>query len=214
MRVTFVWEPTAGVPGAAGSLTAARLELTVLDGDDTVVFQGPVLPTGPVVTKGAEPARAVFETEPGRLKLRMKIEDTTRRQVDSDVRDLEIRDVRGKVAIGTPEFLRARNALELRALQNNPEAVPVSSREFSRSERLLIRVPAYAPATVIAVSFARLLNFAGQPIRTLDVQAGRGRQHEIEVPLAGLTSGEYLLELAARSSAGQVIERVSFRVTT
>jgi VWFA-related protein len=214
MRVTFVWEPTAGVPGARGSLTAARLELTVLDSEDAVVFQGPVLPTGPVVTKGVEPARVVFETEPGRLRLRMKIEDATRRQIDSDVRDLEIRDVRGKVAIGTPEFLRARNALELRALQNNPEAVPVSSREFSRSERLLIRVAAYAPGGAELSLSARLLNFAGQQMRTLDIQSGRAGQHEIEVPLAGLASGDYLLELAATSSAGQVTERIGFKVTT
>jgi VWFA-related protein len=214
MRVTFVWEPSSGVPGAAKSLTAARLELTVLGDNDKIVFQGPVLPTGGVVTKGAEPSSAVFETEPGRLRLRMKIEDATRRQIDSDVRDLEVRDVRGKVTIGTPEFLRARNALELRALHNNPDAVPVSSREFSRSERLLIRFPAYAPGGAEVSLSARLLNFAGQPMRTLDVQAGRGDQREIEVSLAGLASGEYLLELAATSSAGQVTERVSFRVTT
>ncbi|HVH27478.1 MAG TPA: VWA domain-containing protein [Vicinamibacterales bacterium] len=214
MRVTFVWEPTPGMPGAATSLTAARLELTVLGDNDKIVFQGPVLPTGPVVTKGAEPSSAVFETEPGRLKLRMKIEDATRRQIDSDVRDLEVRDVRGKVTIGTPEFLRARNALELRALHNNPDAVPVSSREFSRSERLLIRFPAYAPGGAEVSLSARLLNFAGQPMRTLNVQVGRGDQREIEVSLAGLASGEYLLELAATSSAGQITERVSFRVTT
>ena len=30
----------------------------------------------------------------------------------------------------------------------------------------------------------------------------------------GLASGEYMLELAARSSAGQVTERLGFRVTT
>jgi hypothetical protein len=167
-----------------------------------------------VVTPGVEPARAIFETEPGRLQLRMKIEDATRRQIDSEVRDLEVRDVRGKVSIGTPEFLRARNALELRALHDNPEAVPVSSREFSRSERLLVRVPSYAPGGGQPSMTARLLNFAGQPMRTLDTRISAGGIHEIEITLAGLASGEYLLELAAKSEAGQVTERVRFRVTT
>jgi VWFA-related protein len=214
MRVTFVWEPASGVPGARAGETAARLELTVMDDREAVLFQGPVRPTGPVVNAGVEPSRAVFETEPGRLQLRMKIEDSTRRQIDSDVRDLEVRDVRGKVTLGTPEFLRARNALELRALLNNPEAVPVSSREFSRTERLLIRVPAYAPGGADVTLSARLLTFAGQQMRTLDVQAGRDDLREIEIPLAGLASGEYMLELAATSSAGQITERVNFRVTT
>jgi Ca-activated chloride channel family protein len=47
-RVTFVWEPSIAIPGDRGRrTTAARLELTVLGAGDAVVFQGPVLPTGP-----------------------------------------------------------------------------------------------------------------------------------------------------------------------
>ena len=49
------------------------------------------------------------------------------------------------VALGTPEVFRARNAREFRALEAQA-AVPVASREFSRTERLLIRFPAYGPA--------------------------------------------------------------------
>jgi VWFA-related protein len=212
LRVTFVWEPAPGVPGDRNAITPARLELTVLDEEDSVVFQGPVLPTGPVVTERAGPARAVFETEPGRLRLRMKIEDASRRQVDSDVRDLEVRDVRGKVAIGTPQFLRARNAREFRAILDNPEAVPVSSREFSRSERLLVRFPAYAPGDEVPTVGARLLNFAGQSMRTLDASRDARGLYEVDISLAGLASGDYYLELSASSSAGQTGERVAFRV--
>jgi VWFA-related protein len=213
MRVAFVWEPSPGVPGARNSVAAARIELTVLDDDDGVVFQGPVLPTGPVVTAQAEPARAVFETEPGRLRLRMKIQDATGRDVDSDVRDLDIRDVRGRVSIGTPEFLRARNALELRTLHENPQAVPVSSREFSRTEQLLIRFPAYAPGAAPVSASARLLNFAGQQMRTLDVRRTPQGGFAVDVALAGLASGEYLLEIAVMSDAGRASERIPFRVT-
>ena len=77
MRVTFVWEPSPGVPGNRLLATASRVELTVLGEGDDVLFQGPVLPTGPgmVEAPGGEPARAIFETKPGRLRLRMKIED-------------------------------------------------------------------------------------------------------------------------------------------
>src|SRR5205823_3545203 len=89
-RVTFVWEPSVGVPGDRPRPTAARLELTVLDAEDDVVFQGAVLPTGPgmVVSPRSEPARAVFDVTPGPLRLQMKIEDATRQPVDSDVREI------------------------------------------------------------------------------------------------------------------------------
>ena len=216
-RVTFVWEPSIAVPGDRGRrTTAARLELTVLGAGDAVVFQGPVLPTGPgmIEAAGSEPSRAVFDAAPGSLRLRMKIQDASRQEVDSDVRDLSVRDLRGGVAIGTPEFLRARNAREFRTLDSASEAVPVSSRQFSRTERLLVRFPAYAPdGQQISVS-ARLLNRMGQPMRTLDVRPAADGEHEIDITLASLASGEYQLELAATSPAGKTTEVLGFRVTS
>jgi VWFA-related protein len=213
MKVTFVWEPTAMQPGSRVATTAARLDLTVLGDGDAVVFQGPVVPAGPAAALSDGPSRAVFETVPGRLRLRMNIQDGDRRAVDTDVRDLIVRDLRGKVAIGTPEVMRARNAREFRALGADPDATPVSSRIFSRTERLLIRFPAYAPDGEPAVS-ARLLNRIGQTMRTLEINAGVGGDHEIDLQLSGLASGEYQLELNAKSPAGSDTERIDFRVTS
>ena len=82
---------------------------------------------------------------PGRLRLRMTIQDVAAQEIDRDVRELSIRDLRGGVAIGTPEVLRSRNAREFRSL-DVAAAVPVVAREFSRTERLLIRFPAYGPS--------------------------------------------------------------------
>jgi Ca-activated chloride channel family protein len=216
-RVTFVWEPSIAVPGDRGRrTTAARLELTVLGARDAVVFQGPVLPTGPgmIEAAGSEPSRAVFDVAPGSVRLRMKIQDASRQEVDSDVREISVRDLRGGVAIGTPEFLRARNAREFRTLDSASEAVPVSSRQFSRTERLLVRFPAYSPdGQQISVS-ARLLNRLGQPMRTLEVRPAADGEHEIDIMLATLASGDYQLELAAASSAGKTTEVLGFRVTS
>ena len=197
-------------------MTAARLELTVLGDGDAIVFQGSVLPTGPgmVEAPGSEPARAVFDAPPGSVRLMMKIQDAAHQEIDSDARDLAIRDLRGTVAIGTPEFLRARNAREFRVLDSDPEAVPVSARQFSRTERLLVRFPAYAPdGQQLSVS-ARLLNRLGQPMRTLDVRPAADGEHQIDIALAGLASGDYQLELAATSPAGRATELLAFRVTS
>ena len=215
-RVTFVWEPSVAVPGDRIRATAARLELTVFGAEDDVVFQGSVLPTGPgiVVASGSEAARAVFDAAPGQLRLRMSIQDAARQEVDSDVREISVRDLRGKVAIGTPEFLRARNAREFRTLDDDPEAVPVSSRQFSRTERLLVRFPAYAPDGQQPTVSARLLNRMGQPMRTLEVRATGGGEHEVDIMLAGLATGDYQLELAATTPAGKTTEILGFRVTS
>lgn len=217
MRVTFVWEPTGTVPGDRAQ-PAARLELTAFGGGDAVLFKGPVLPTGPAALDGAggEPARAVFDVPPGQLRLSMQIQDADRRNVDFDNRDVSVRDLRGRVAIGTPEFMRARNAREFRVIDSDPQALPVSSREFSRTERLIVRFPAYAPAGQPVAVTARLLNRLGQTMRTLDVRASLSTEgeHEVDLSLASLANGDYQLEVEASTAAGAVKERVDFRVTS
>src|SRR5206468_4759545 len=79
-RVTFVWEPAVHVPGDRARHAPARLVLTALGADGAVLFEGTVLPTGPGVVDatdapGATPVRAVFDAAPGRLRLRISIED-------------------------------------------------------------------------------------------------------------------------------------------
>jgi hypothetical protein len=143
----------------------------------------------------------------------MRIQDGERNDIDSDVRDLVVRGLGGPVAIGTPEFLRARNALELRAISGNPDAAPASSRVFSRSERLVIRFPAYTPDGQPTVS-ARLLNLLGQPMRTVEVRNLSGAGHEVDLVLAGLATGDYYLEIEVVSDAGRASERLAFRVTS
>ena len=214
-RVTIVWEPAARVPGDRTRRSPSRVQLTALAADGKVLFEGPLRPTGPLAIdeQGAMPSRAVFDAAPGRVRLRMAIQDITAQLLDSDVRDLTVPDFRRPVAIGTPEILRARNALEFRRLDDDA-AVPVASREFSRAERLLIRFPAYGPPNAAPSLSAKLLNRMGQTMRDLTVASTPGGANEIDLPLAGLANGEYLIELVAKSPAGEVKDRVNFRVTS
>jgi VWFA-related protein len=216
-RVTFVWEPVSRVPGDRTRLRPARLKLVALGKDDTPLFDGTVLPSGPGVFDGGDetPARAVFDAPPGRLRLRMSIEDAGLQVIDSDVREIAVRDLRAPVALGTPEIMRARNARELRTLDADPQAVPVASREFSRTEHLMIRVPAYAPDGRPTVS-AKLMSRLGQTMRTLAVAPASDPegQSQIDLPLAGLAAGDYLIELTATSPAGEAKDLLGFRVTS
>ncbi len=217
-RMTFVWEPAARVPGERGSAVAktpARLVFTAKTSDGQVLFDGPVAATGPAAIDepGAPSARAVFDVPPGRLKLRMSIQDVTSRVLDVDIRDIAVRELKGDVVLGTPEVMRARNAREFRTLATD-SAVPVASREFNRTERLLIRFPAYAPAGTAPTISARLLSRGGQPMRDLSVTPAPGddEEHAVDLPLAGLAAGEYFVEVAATIPAGEAKDRVGFRV--
>lgn len=215
-RVTFVWEPAARVPGDRVRRTVSRLVLTARSTDGTVLFEGPVAPTGPAAMDdpAATPARAVFDMPPGRLRLRMSIQDAASTVLDQDVRDLSIRDLRGDVALGTPEVLRARNAREFRTLDVEA-AVPVASREFSRTERLLIRFQAYGPVGQAPTVSAKLLGRMGHAMRALSVApSATPGDNAIDLPLAGLAAGEYVIEVTATNGARDATDRIGFRVTS
>ncbi len=218
-RVTFVWEPTTPVPsGRTKPIYASRIVLKALIADGTSLFDGSVLPAGPLRPDAADEAqaRAVFDAPPGPLRLRISIEDETGQAIDSDVREIVVRDLSAPVVLGTPEILRARTAREFRSIESDPDAAPVSSREFSRTERLLVRFPAYAPSGTPLTVSARLLNRAGQPMRDLTIQQGAAASapNEIDLPLAAFAAGQYAIELTATSPAGEVKDLLEFRVTS
>jgi hypothetical protein len=146
----------------------------------------------------------------------MSIEDQAAQAIDSDVRDLSVRDLNAPVVLGTAAFLRARTAREFREIEEDPDAVPVAAREFSRTERLIIRFPSYAPTGVSLSVSARLLNRVGQALRDLPVQTGTasGEPNQIELALASLAAGQYFVEVTAKSSAGDVKDLVEFRITS
>jgi VWFA-related protein len=216
-KVTVVWEPAARIPGDRRLHMPSRVVLTALAADGTALYDGPLLPTGAGVVDatGSAPPRAVFEAPPGRLRLRMAIEDVAADVLDRDVRDVTISDFRRAVAIGTPAVLRARTARELRLL-GGEAAVPVAARDFSRAEHLVIRFPAYGPGDVEISLTATLLNRMGTAMRELTIvpAAAPGGENRIDLPLAGLASGEYMIELKASTPGGEARDRIGFRVTS
>jgi len=202
-RVTFVWEPAAIVPGDRKAKTPVRVVMKATGSDGTTAFEGTV----------RERASAVFDVPPGRTTFMMTIEDAAANAIDSDVRDVIIRDLKGAVALGTPEVFRARTARDVRELADEATPVPVSAREFSRAERLVIRVPAYGASTPAMT--ATLMSPAKQAIRqlTVDRSTSASSVAQIELPLAALPPGQYSVEISARLAGGGVQESVKFRVT-
>src|SRR3954468_16053322 len=214
-RVTFVWEPAARVPGDRVRRTVSKLVFQARSADGTLLFDGPVAPTGPVAIDepAATPARVVFDAPPGRLRLRMSIQDAASTVLDQDVREMSIRDLKGDVAIATPEIMRARTAREFRTLEADA-SVPVSSREFSRTEHLLIRFRAYGAADAAPAISAQLLDRAGHAMRPLTVAAAHASgEYTIDLPLGAFAPGDYAIELKAASGASEASDRTPIRIT-
>jgi VWFA-related protein len=216
-RVTFVWEPVPPAPGAQSERAASRVTLTALAPDGRPLFRGRIPDTpsaaAPAAGKTEVPGgSASFEVPPGPLQLRISVEDARGQVLDSAGKELSVPDFTAvKVSLGTPRFYRARTVRDMQTLKVTADAVPTVDREFSRTERMLIRVDAYAPGSVPPLVTARLLNRAGTPMADVPVQVS-GTTASIELTLANLAAAEYLLELTAKSEAGSVQELFAFKV--
>ncbi len=215
-RVTFSWEPVPLAPGQRAEEPAARVALTAIAPDGRPIFRGRVPEEAAAaaalgVPKGGSTS---FEVAPGRLELKMVVEGARGQVIDTVGRDLTIPDFsQVTMSFGTPRVFRVRTIPELQALKSKPDAIPTSGREFSRSDRLYIRVDAYAPGGMTPPVTARLLNRAGQSMSDLPVQQAAGRPAEVELALSALAAGEYLIEVNAKSEGGSTAqELIAFRV--
>ena len=103
---------------------------------------------------------------------------------------------------------RACSARARRATSRRSRPMPRRCRRptatFSRTERLLVRVDAYAPGSVPPAVTARLLNRAGHgDVRCAGAGGRSAAAAEMELAFASLAAGEYLLELNAKAEAGK-----------
>ncbi len=156
-----------------------------------------------------------FSAPPGMIALRLSIEGARGEILDSEAREITIPDLTSpRTSLGTPEVFRARTVAELQRLKAEPRAVPAAAREFSRAERLLLRVPVYGPGDAARTLVAHLLNRAGQVISALPVTTDDARTaSQIELILANLAVGEYGVQFSAPGDGVEVREIVAFRVT-
>jgi VWFA-related protein len=232
-KVTFVWEPANRTAGDAQRDQPARVSLMAVGADGAPYFRGKI-PEG-VVASAAAPtsgtsggngvaagapragSRAVFEVPPGKMELRVSVEGTSSQVLDTEMREVTVPDLTAPATtLGTPAVYRARTVRELQQLKADPDAPPAATREFSRSDKLFVRVPAYAPGGTTPQLTAHVLNRAGDPINELPVTppASPGGEPQIDLALSAFPPGEYILEIkpAGDGAPSDSRELVGFRI--
>jgi hypothetical protein len=135
-------------------------------------------------------------------------------KLDTDVRDVEVQLPKDATPLLLPPIMIATaSAREFRAAAADLSAPPIPSREFRRTERLIIRVPAYAASGPVPVT-VRLLNRVGQPMKDLDtVPADNAGVTQFDLPLAPLAPGDYFLLISVQGPTGAIAQRVPIKVT-
>jgi VWFA-related protein len=221
-RVTFVWEPIPKAPGdivSSRSEPAARVSLMAVGTDGSPYYRGKIeagtsagSPGQVNVSRGGT---VTFDVNPGKVQLRVSVEGVSAQVLDTEMRELTVPDMTGPQALlGTPAVFRARTLRDYQALKTDAGAMPIAIREFSRTDRILVRVPTFGPAGTAPTLTVRLLNRAGQAMSEIPVTpAPKEGEQQIDVPLSALAPGEYLVEIKAHAESGEAQELVAFRVT-
>jgi hypothetical protein len=147
------------------------------------------------------------------VQLDMTILGVRGEKLDIDARDVEVPALTNTSALLLPAILIAtQSAREFREVVADANAAPGPSRQFRRTEHLVIRVPAYTGDTPLPVT-ARLLNRLAQPMRDLGTLPGDGGVSQFELPLAPLAPGEYYLQFTVKGPSGPIDQRLVFRIT-
>ena len=224
-RVTFAWEPTE----ARGRRdTASRVLVTAMGDTGGAYFRGRVPEQNRSSGRGTTrrrsrrevvaplvATRVEFEADPGTMQMNLAIEGEAGEVLDRDRDEIVIPDFTGPdVVLSTPYFVRARNALELKTLVADWNALPTVSRDFRRTDRLLLRFDVYAPGDAAPDMEANLLNRGGDTMFPLDVVAAEdgGASRQVELAPAFLPPGEYIIEIRATLGDGEASEMVAFRL--
>ena len=209
-RVTFVWEPIAAQPGVRRE-SATSVSLIAASPDGETFFRGEV----PSATAdAATPARqTTFEVPPGRLQLRMSVNGANG-SIDTDDREVVVPDLTASdVLIATPRIYVARTARDFQQIRNDPNVLPTPSREFRRTDRLIVRATTYGPGNATVTMTARLLNKQGAKLADIPVTGAPGEPNLIDLPLSALAPSEYLLELSAATEGHSAVkELIAFRL--
>jgi VWFA-related protein len=227
-KITFVWEPVPPRPGVRAE-TPARVSLLAGSPSSDLYFRGPSPAPGAPATASAMPAsntaaaatagaippsRVDFEVPPGPMELQITVEDAGKQVLDRETKKIVVPSLGVGLTMSTPEVFRARTQRELQTLLGDATAVPLTDREFRRTDRLVVRVGAQSAASQTPRISARMLNRDGGEMTPLAAMpAGFGDLYNINVPLAALPTGEYLIEINATDGAEHTTALVAIRIT-
>ena len=209
-KLTFLWEPLPPAPGVKRD-EPRRVTVLATSPAGDIIYRGRV--PSELAPSGSG-ASVSFDAPPGKLDVRLTIEGDGTGTLDTEDRTIEVPDLTApELTITTPKVWVARNAREMTALQSPAPPAPSAGREFRRTDRLLIKFSAVAPGSLTPTVTAQLLNQQGTKMVDIPVRSEPGQPDTIDLPLANLAAGQYLLEITANAEGHEpVSELVAFRL--
>jgi VWFA-related protein len=214
LQFVFTWDPTA-FSSRGRKPPPATVLLRASTSSGTTVFENDVRAASAASDGDVARARGSFQIAGGRLQLDLTIRAADGTVVDTAAQDIDVPVFRGEgPVLLPPQLVRARTAREFRDMVSEITAPPSPSREFSRAERLALRVPAFNPDGAPVTIAASIVNLRGQRLRELQQISPSGWTGlpQFDLPLSFLAPGEYGVEVQVSSATGTARQLIRFRL--
>jgi hypothetical protein len=204
--VLFTWEPNVT---SASTDKPARLEIQPVDDAGKESLPAQVIGGAP----GELPLMARFEFSAGRHRLRFTSMTAAGEVIERWTQAQAVPDLsKQALVLSTPKILRARNMIEFRAIEANPEAPPTASTQFGRTDRVLVEIECQAPSGETPQIKVELLNAKGDLLRALDSPPLVGGRLRLPLPVSSLANSTYVLRIEASAGEQTAQQWVAFRI--
>jgi VWFA-related protein len=204
-RVMFAWEPN--LPGTGDK--PARLEIQPVDDAGKETMPAQVIGGAP----GELPLMASFAFPGGRQRLRFTSLTAAGEMIDRWVQSQAVPDFsKDLLVLATPKILRARNMVELRAIESNPTASPTASTRFGPTDRVLLEIEYQSLGGQTPEIKVDLLNAKGDLLRALGTPAPADGRLRMPLPVNSLANSTYVLRIAATAGEQTAQQWVAFRI--
>jgi VWFA-related protein len=157
-----------------------------------------------------------FSSQPGPVRLLLKVRDAAGDVLDDDRLTFEVPDpAAAPLALSLPMLLRARTAADARVIAGGGPALPFAGREFPRSDHLFLRFSVFGRSAADATVSAYLTNRSGAILLDLPITSVAGVEavSQIQLPLASIARGDYVIAVAAVHAGEHIRALVPIRVT-
>jgi VWFA-related protein len=203
VAVTYLWEALPRLPGTRGE-APSQVSIVATNSSGSLVFRGRVPATTDLIVAAISAGSVSFESAAGPLHLRVSVESAAGAVLDTKVMEWQVPSLVD--GLSTPRVYRVRTVREVRAALSDGTILPVASREFSRTERVVVRFEWYGESPPAAA----LLDRMGKRMMEVAVHADAAPLFHLDLPLGVLAAGDYLIEI----SAGVFREIVALKVGT
>ena len=200
-HVLVAWATRAS--RGSGGASPASVLVSATNESEVFQFEGRADGRGPT-----------FNVRPGRLKVELTIRDADNQVIDTETRTVVVPPPAGTaLAWSSPVLLRGRTPPEIRTMTSDLDAPPFAGNEFTRADRLLIRVSLFGDSAGAAVT-GRIVSRTGRQLVALPVAplTARAGAYQIDLPLSSVAPGDYVIAVEATRGTEHAETFVAIRV--